>query len=226
MLTLARFANEKGQDIAARICAELDIPLRMAGPVGGISAPDLLRRRWATDSAFRQVKDVQFYAQSVLPVERSNPCIKWVGNVDGDEKRTLLAGARALLMPVRWEEPFGMAVIEALASGTPVVAMRRGAMPVIIQDGHNGFLADDEQQFKERLLQVGEIEPENCRRSVERWFSAADMAARYVRLYEQVIHHARAHNGRRHPDQRSTARPSRRPASPEPFYRASRPDPI
>jgi hypothetical protein len=89
-----------------------------------------------------------------------------------------------------------MAVIEALASGTPVVAMRRGAMPVIIEDGYNGFLVHDEQQLKERLQRVGEIEPENCRRSVETWFSATDMAVQYLRLYEQVIDRSAARNHR------------------------------
>ena len=58
-------------------------------------------------------------------------------------------------MPIRWEEPFGMAVVEALASGTPVVAMRRGAMPVIIQHGYNGFLADSEEEFAEHLQRAG-----------------------------------------------------------------------
>lgn len=196
VLTLARFANEKGQDVAARVCAELNLPLRMAGPVGGIGSPEVLHNELAeSNSPFRN-EDVRYYERSILPLERSNPEITWVGNVGGEEKRTLLASARALLMPVRWEEPFGMAVIEALASGTPVVAMRRGAMPVIIQDGYNGFLVHDEQQLKERLQRIGEIEPENCRRSVEMWFSATDMAVQYMRLYKQVIDRSAARDHR------------------------------
>ncbi len=96
-----------------------------------------------------------------------------------------------------------MAVIEALASGTPVVAMRRGAMPVIITHGLNGFLADDEQEFRDCLRHVDEIDPAACRRSVEDHFSAARMAARYVDLYEQVIQRAAAANGRAVADPRS-----------------------
>lgn len=197
-LTLARFADEKGQDIAARVCAELRHPLRMAGPVGGIDSPEQLYRELADgDSPLRNVKDVQYFEQLVLPLERSKPDIEWIGNVGGQEKRALLASARALLMPIQWDEPFGMSVIEALASGTPVVAMRRGAMPIIIEDGYNGFLVDDEQQLKERLQQVHEIKPENCRKSVETRFSAKDMALQYVRRYEEVIHRSQAHK-RRH----------------------------
>jgi glycosyltransferase involved in cell wall biosynthesis len=116
----------------------------------------------------------------VQPYEDPGRGIAWVGSVGGARKRELVAGARALLMPIRWEEPFGMAVIEALASGTPVVAMRRGAMPVIIEHGRNGFLADDEEEFARYLQRVDEIEPEDCRSSVRDRFSAAVMAERYV----------------------------------------------
>jgi glycosyltransferase involved in cell wall biosynthesis len=227
VITLARLAYEKGQDVAARVCAELNLQLRMAGPVGGIGTPDLLRKELAyADSPFRNARDVQYYIHSVLPLERGNPNIRWIGDVGGERKRKLMAGAQALLMPVRWEEPFGMAVIEALASGTPVVAMRRGAMPVIIKDGYNGFLADDERQFKERLQQVSEITAENCRRSVETWFSATDMAVRYMQLYRQVINRAQTHE-RLSLNDANGARRTRAEAMVnwEPISRASDPDP-
>jgi glycosyltransferase involved in cell wall biosynthesis len=226
VITLARFAREKGQDVAARVCAELGLSLHMAGPVGGIGSPDLLRKELADKtSPIWDVNDVKYYVQSVLPLELANPGIEWVGNVGGEQKRALLAGARALLMPVRWEEPFGMAVIEALASGTPVVAMRRGAMPVLIEDGYNGFLADDEQQFKERLQQIGEIESENCRSSVEALFSAADMAARYLRLYEHVIERAQVPEQHRRPDANGARRTNADAvASVEPSYTADQLD--
>jgi len=200
VITLARFTHDKGQDIAARICSELDLPLQMAGTVGGIDSPDVLRRELEDpDSPFHDYKDVKYYLQAVLPYERKYSRIVWVGSVGGHEKKKFIAGARALLMPIRWEEPFGMAVIEALASGTPVVAMRRGAMPVIIKDGYNGFLADDEQEFKNCLRRVGEIDPAACRKSAEEQFSAARMATRYVKLYEQVIQRAKVAGDRRRP---------------------------
>jgi glycosyltransferase involved in cell wall biosynthesis len=204
VITLARFTPDKGQDIAARICAGLGIPLLMAGTVGGIDSPELLMKELQDPaSPLHHSKDVQYYLQSVLPHERTLPRVSWVGGVGGERKLAFLAGARALLMPIRWEEPFGMAVIEALASGTPVVAMRRGAMPVIIRDGYNGFLADDERELAECLQRVGEIKPENCRRSVEARFSAASMAARYVALYRQVMERAAgsrpSRNGNGHP---------------------------
>jgi glycosyltransferase involved in cell wall biosynthesis len=194
VITLARFTRDKGQDIAARICEELGLNLRMAGTVGGISSKELLHKELDSDptSPLHYYRDVQYYQQ----VESDHPRAVWVGNLGGEAKKKLVADARALLMPIRWEEPFGMAVIEALASGTPVVAMRRGAMPVIIDHGYNGFLADDEEQFKHYLERVDEIQPENCRRSVEKNFSAAEMVDRYLDRYEEVLERA-PHRGRR-----------------------------
>jgi glycosyltransferase involved in cell wall biosynthesis len=192
-ITLARFTYDKGQDVAARVCARLGMPLQMAGTVGGIASPELLREELAKRfSPFHHYKDVEYCRRAVQPYEDPGRGIAWVGSVGGARKRELVAGARALLMPIRWEEPFGMAVIEALASGTPVVAMRRGAMPVIIEHGRNGFLADDEEEFARYLRRVDEIEPEDCRSSVRDRFSAAVMAERYVQRYEEVIARAAA----------------------------------
>jgi glycosyltransferase involved in cell wall biosynthesis len=198
VITLARFTRDKGQDIAARICGRLGLPLYMAGTVGGIPSPERLSAELARpDSPFQHYRDVKYYQRSVRPYELRHPQISWIGSVGGDQKRDLVAGAVALLMPIRWQEPFGMAVIEALASGTPVVAMRRGAMPVLIEHGYNGFLAEDERELKECLQRVkdGEIKPENCRRSVARRFSAAVMAKRYVRLYQEIIEGPAIGNG-------------------------------
>ena len=80
-----------------------------------------------------------------------------------------------------------MAVIEALACGTPVVAMNRGAMPEIITHGVNGFLANSEAEFFEYANRVDEIDPAACRKSVEKLFSAKLMAAEYIKRYRQVI---------------------------------------
>jgi glycosyltransferase involved in cell wall biosynthesis len=98
-----------------------------------------------------------------------------------------ISHAKALLFPITWDEPFGMAVIEALACGTPVIAMNRGAMPEIIEHGVNGFLADTEEEFAEYMERVDEIDPAVCRASVERKFSASAMADAYIARYKEVI---------------------------------------
>jgi len=116
-----------------------------------------------------------------------NPRIVYSGNLAGPSKMRFISQAKALLFPIQWEEPFGMAVIEALACGTPVVAMRRGAMPEIIEHGINGFLADTEEEFAEYMQRVDEIDPADCRMSVKRQFSAEVMTANYIDRYHEAI---------------------------------------
>lgn len=108
-----------------------------------------------------------------------------VGMVGGEKKRRLLAGARALLFPIRWEEPFGLVVTEALASGTPVIASRRGSMPELVT-GDVGFLCEDEDEFVEAVGRVDEIEPAACRRRLEENFTARHMAREYLELYRRA----------------------------------------
>jgi len=105
----------------------------------------------------------------------------------GERKMNFIANAKALLFPIDWEEPFGMAVIEALACGTPVIAMRRGAMPEIIEHGVTGFLADTEAEFAEYMKRIGEIDPAACRAAVEKRFDAITMAKSYMERYEETI---------------------------------------
>jgi len=91
------------------------------------------------------------------------------------------------LAPITREEPFGISIIDALASGTPVVANARGAFPEIIEHGKNGFLATTETEFKHYMRRIGEIDPAYCRESVKKHFSADKMTDEYVRRYELIL---------------------------------------
>lgn len=124
---------------------------------------------------------IRYYSDDILPFTIDNKNITNLGNVSGKRKQALLSNAKALLFPINWEEPFGMAVIEALASGTPVIAMNRGAMSEIIKHGVNGFLANNEEEFAEYMGRVNEIDPVECRRSVE------TMASAYIERYREAI---------------------------------------
>ena len=186
-LTLGRFTHAKGVDTAARLCKELGLPVDMAGPVGGVPGPDQLFG--ALDDAgspLHDYADVRYYLDAVRPFEDGER-IRWIGTVGGARKQALVGVAKAVLMPIRWDEPGGTAAIEALACGTPVIALRRGALAEIVEHGVNGFLADDEDDFARWMQRAGEIDPRACRRSVEERFSAPAMADAYLRLYEQVL---------------------------------------
>ncbi len=196
-LTLGRFTHAKGADVAARLCRRLGLPLDMAGPVGGVPEPGrLLRELEDPDSPLHGYADVRYYLDAVRPCEDGSR-IAWIGTAGGARKQALVGSAKAVLMPIRWDEPGGTAAIEALACGTPVIAMRRGALAEIVEHGVNGFLADDEDDFARWMRRAGEIDPQACRRSVEDRFSAPAMADAYLRLYEEVLartaHHQTNH---------------------------------
>lgn len=112
--------------------------------------------------------------------------LKYVGEVGNEEKMSLLAGARCLWAPAQWDEPFGLPLIEAMVSGTPVLGTVKGALPEIVtpDTGALGETLDDLVELRGR---VGTIEPEACRARVERLFSHRTMAAEYVRCYEAVL---------------------------------------
>lgn len=187
-ITLARFNEDKAQHIAVKYCHKLKYKLRMAGTIGDIETPRRLLLELANPmSKYRQHPEFRYYSDKILSYVVRNPRITYSGNLAGSAKMRFISHAKALLFPIQWEEPFGMAVIEALACGTPVVAMRRGAMPEIIEHGVNGFLADTEEEFAEYMQRVDEIDPADCRMSVKRRFSAEVMTESYVERYRDVI---------------------------------------
>lgn len=184
---VASVSPDKGQGTAARVCNELGLKLKMAGTIGGqISTPDQLKRELASGNSHNQDKYLKYFKDEVAPYLVKDR-IEYIGKIKGKKQKEHFAKAKAFLFPIDWEEPFGMAVIEALASGTPVVAYNRGAMPEIIQHGVNGFIANTYAEFKKYVARVDEINPADCRRSVEEKFSTTAMTEGYVKLYNDII---------------------------------------
>lgn len=191
-ITLARFTADKGQHAAARFAQKHRKRLRMAGTVAGIGTNSKLLAELANPlSSYRNNEAFRYYSDKVLKYVLNNPQITYAGNLSGRAKMKFISEAKALLFPIDWEEPFGMAVIEAMACGTPVVAMNRGAMPEIIEHGVNGFLANSREEFEDYALRVDEIDPKACRESVAKRFTASAMAAKYIERYEEAIRRSR-----------------------------------
>lgn len=164
----------------------------MAGTVADIgSNRKLLSELSSPLSSYRTNIEFRYYSDKVLQHVLAHRNISYVGNIGGAKKMKFISQAKALLFPIEWEEPFGMAVTESLACGTPVVAMNRGAMPEIIEHGVNGFLANDEEEFYEYAERVDEIDSAACRRSVEERFSSDIMALAYIDRYREVIKRAK-----------------------------------
>ena len=191
-VTFARFGEDKGQHIAVKICAKKKYRLRMAGPVATIGTNRKLMMELANPmSKYRNDPDFRYFSDEILSRLIRNQRITYSGVLGGKQKMKFLSEAKALLFPITWNEPFGMAVIEALACGTPVIAMKRGAMPEIIEHGVNGFLAKNEEEFAEYMARIDEIDPADCRASVERKFSSEAMADAYVKRYKEAIKRAK-----------------------------------
>jgi len=166
LLFMGRISPEKGPHLAIEVARRTDKRLVMAGKV---------------DQA-----DEKFYAEVVAPLIDDRKVV-YVGEADGGMKRDLYRRASCVLMPLTWEEPFGLVMAESLACGTPVVALKRGAAPEIIQDGETGFVVETVDEMVEAVGRAAEIRPLDCRRHVERRFDATVMADAYLRLYEGIL---------------------------------------
>jgi glycosyltransferase involved in cell wall biosynthesis len=110
---------------------------------------------------------------------------EYVGEADLRQKNELLGRARALLFPIEWEEPFGLAMVEAMACGTPVLAFGRGSVPEIVNDGVSGWICRDVSEMADRITSTA-IAPESCRAWVERHFSSERMVDRYLETYDRA----------------------------------------
>lgn len=113
--------------------------------------------------------------------------IEYVGPLDHAQKMRFLAGAKATLLPIQWDEPFGMVAIESMACGTPVVAWNRAAMPEIVTDGQTGFLVNSVEEMTARIAEISRLDRQETRRRVEEYFSARKMAEAYVEVYREVV---------------------------------------
>ncbi|HEY8534678.1 MAG TPA: glycosyltransferase [Micromonospora sp.] len=184
VVILGRINPGKGQDLGAHLAHRFGFDVILAGPVGPYHRPeDLLAARG--DPIAEQNPDVQFWRERVEPYV-DGVRVKWIGTVSGRARDELVATARCALFPLRWEEPGGTAVVEALALGTPVVALARGCVPELVEHGRTGLLTRDEEELGELVAYADRLDPRECCWEAARRFTPAVMAERYVELYEHV----------------------------------------
>ncbi|GAA0466687.1 glycosyl transferase [Paractinoplanes deccanensis] len=178
-VVLGRVNAGKGQDLAARLAHEKGFDLVLAGPVGPCHNPEDLA------AADPQNPDVAFWHERVAPYV-DGVRVRWIGTVMGKARDELVAGARAALFPLRWNEPGGTAVVESLALGTPVVGIARGCLPELVEHGRTGLLTTDEDELGELVGAARDIDERECRAQAARRFTPAVMAAAYLRIYESL----------------------------------------
>ncbi|HEY5625381.1 MAG TPA: glycosyltransferase, partial [Dehalococcoidia bacterium] len=136
--------------------------------------------------------DRAYYETAIRPMVDASPLAEFVGEVDEAGKDELLGGAYACLFPIDWPEPFGLTMIESMATGTPVIASRNGSVPEVIVDGVTGFVCDSFRGMVEAVERASELDRAKCREHVEQNFSPATMAARYEAVYQSVVESKKA----------------------------------
>jgi glycosyltransferase involved in cell wall biosynthesis len=170
---LGRISPEKGLDKAIRIARKAGMPLKVAAR---------MPLPYLEDSRVRE--DWEYWQQVVEPLLGDD--VEMLGEVGGAEKECFLRNAAALLFPIAWPEPFGLVMVEALACGTPVLALRHGSVPEVIKDGATGFVRDSAEQLVEAAHHLGDIDRSFCRAEAERRFSPAAMARAYEDVFERL----------------------------------------
>jgi len=165
LLWIGRMTPEKGPQRAIVAAAAAGVPLILAGVI--------------------QPGQQAFFDSEIAP-HLDGDRVRFIGEVGGERKLSLFARARALLMPIRWEEPFGMVMVEAMASGTPVIAFPEGAARELVRDGVTGFLVEDEQAMAAAIGRLATIAPRDCRNWVAAHCDVDVVAAAYERTYRTV----------------------------------------
>jgi glycosyltransferase involved in cell wall biosynthesis len=123
-----------------------------------------------------------FFAEEVEP-RLGRDGVEYIGEADAERKRDLYLRARALLMPIRWPEPFGLVMVESFACGTPVIAFPEGSAPEVVEHGRTGFVVEDEHAMAEAVERLHEIDPADCRDACERRFGVPAVVAGYEEVY-------------------------------------------
>jgi glycosyltransferase involved in cell wall biosynthesis len=163
---LGRISPEKGTDEAIEIAKKAGMPLKIAAKVDRV--------------------DKDYFEAKIKPLMKSK-LIEYIGEINDLEKNDFLGHAAALLFPIRWNEPFGIVMIEAMACGVPVVAYPRGSVPEIIENGVTGYLVNDKKDAAKALENILAIDRRICRRAFEERFTDERMANDYLTLYQRIV---------------------------------------
>jgi len=165
---LGRISPEKRPDRAIAIATRAGVPLKIAAKVDAV--------------------DKAYFQEQIRPL-LDHPLVEFIGEIGDAEKPAFLGGARALLFPIDWPEPFGLVLIEAMACGTPVIAWRCGSVPEVVDHGVSGLIVDSEEEAIDAVHRIGTLDRSLVRATFERRFSAATMAKAYVELYRRISGH-------------------------------------
>lgn len=191
LLSIGRITEVKGQDIAIAVAKQSGAKLVLAGCVQDKRKDRefFARLKKSIDlivDVGRHPVNGDYYDQVMKPILSSDKQIIYIGELDTEAKKHWYRHAQATLFPIRWGEPFGMVLIESMASGTPVLAFGEGAVPEIVRHGETGFVVDSVASMVKAVGCIEHLDRRNCWRHVKTHFSIRRMAAGYAALYAQL----------------------------------------
>ena len=167
LVFLGRISPEKRPDLAIEIAAKAGVPLKIAAKVDRV--------------------DQAYWDEKIQPMVRAHSNVEFIGEINEDEKAELLGKATALLFPIDWPEPFGLVMIEAMACGTPVIALRRGSVPEVVEEGISGLIVDNVEQAVAAVGRINDLDRAKVRAAFERRFTIERMAKDYVDIYRRLV---------------------------------------
>jgi len=168
LLFIGRYSRVKAPHLAIDVATRAGLPIVMAG------------------RSHDEPGDEDYFERELAP-RLALPHVLDVGPVGGLAKQKLLAGARAVVFPIQWEEPFGLVMIESMLSGVPVIALRRGSVPEVIDEGTTGFICDSTEDMVRAAAAAHLLDRAAVHARAVRRFSAARMARSYLTVYQQVL---------------------------------------
>lgn len=166
LLFIGRVSADKGTAAAIDMALKLGLPLKIAGKV--------------------DIVDQKYFDEQVKH-HLNKDGIEFLGEVTFEEKVRLYMGAKAVLYPINFDEPFGLVMAESLACGTPIVALDRGSVPEVISDGETGIVAKSVEELIERFPEIDSISAAKCRQRVSSLFSKQRMTENYERIYNRLV---------------------------------------
>lgn len=169
-MQLARISPDKGQDLSIKVARLLGLPLVLGGFVG--------------------TGDREYFEQNIKP--RIGDGLEWYSDIWGEARARVLREARAMLFPIQWDEPFGTAMAEAMASGTPVIATPRAAALDLVEPGITGFFASTDEEFVDAVRATEHIDPMACAKRARERFGGDRFVVEYEALYRRLLHGATA----------------------------------
>ena len=172
---LGRLSPEKGPHHAIAVAKQIGLPLKIAGKI--------------------DAGDRSFFEREIAP-QIDGKQIEYIGEVDRAQKIELLGNASVTLFPITWDEPFGLVMVESMATGTPVIGLNRGSVPEVIARGKSGFICNTIEEMVAAVPQALELNRPTCREHVEKHFGIAQMVDGYEAAYRELLANRIAQNGR------------------------------